>query len=272
MFEARLLQASILKKLLEAIKDLVTDGNFECNASGINLQAMDSAHVSLVALLLRSDGFEHFRCDRNLTLGINLSSMAKVLRLAGNEDIVTIKAEDDGDVATFMFESKDQKRVIDNELKLIDIDNEHLGIPDTDYSAVITMSSSEFQRIIRDLSVLGDSVTIEAAKEGVKFSVSEDVISTKLQCLTSSGVDVKQEDDDEDKKKKSGSPAVSVELQEPVTLTFALRYLNFFCKAAPLSDTVTLSMHKDVPVMVEFRMEDLGYIRYYLAPKIDSDD
>jgi proliferating cell nuclear antigen len=105
MFEARLVQAGLLKKILEAIKDLVTDANFDCSASGVSLQAMDSAHVSLVSLLLRQDGFEHFRCDRNLSLGINLASMAKILKCASNDDIVTIKAEDSGENVTFMFES-----------------------------------------------------------------------------------------------------------------------------------------------------------------------
>lgn len=30
---------------------------------------MDNSHVSLVSLSLRSDGFEHFRCDRNMSMG-----------------------------------------------------------------------------------------------------------------------------------------------------------------------------------------------------------
>ena len=30
---------------------------------------MDSSHVSLVALSLRADGFEHYRCDRNVSMG-----------------------------------------------------------------------------------------------------------------------------------------------------------------------------------------------------------
>ena len=32
---------------------------------------------------------------------------------------------------------------------------EHLGIPETDYSAVIKMPSGEFQRVVRDLSQFG---------------------------------------------------------------------------------------------------------------------
>jgi hypothetical protein len=41
-----LLPGGLLKKLVEAIKDLVTDGNFEATEAGISLQAMDTSHVS----------------------------------------------------------------------------------------------------------------------------------------------------------------------------------------------------------------------------------
>lgn len=39
----------------------------------------------------------------------------------------------------------------------MDIDSEHLGIPDTEYSATIKMSASEFQRICKDLATIGDT-------------------------------------------------------------------------------------------------------------------
>lgn len=52
----------------------------------------------------------------------------------------------------------------------MDIDSDTLGIPDTDYDASVTMPSSEFSRIVRDLSQLGESVRIEVSKEGVRFS------------------------------------------------------------------------------------------------------
>ena len=48
-------------------------------------------------------------------------------------------------------------RVSDFELKLMDIDSEHLGIPDTEYAATISMPTGEYQRICRDLSSIGDT-------------------------------------------------------------------------------------------------------------------
>ena len=68
-------------QVLEAIKDLVTEANFDCSAAGFALQAMDSSHVSLVSMLLRADGFEHYRCDRSLSMGMHLGNMAKMLKV-----------------------------------------------------------------------------------------------------------------------------------------------------------------------------------------------
>ena len=61
-------------------------------------------------------------------------------------------------------------------------------------------------------------------------------------------------------------------MKEPVSLTFALRYLNSFTKATPLSTSVTLSMSKDLPVTVEYTIAEMGYLRFYLAPKIEDEE
>lgn len=62
-----------------------------------------------------------------------------------------------------------------------------------------------------------------------------------------------------------------------MSLTFALRYLGFFTKATPLSSAVKLQMSADVPLVVEYTIDaegdrKRGYIRYYLAPKIEDEN
>jgi len=42
-------------------------------------------------------------------------------------------------------------------MKLMDIDSEHLGIPDAEYHAIVRMPSAEFARICKDLSSIGDT-------------------------------------------------------------------------------------------------------------------
>ncbi|MBA0609302.1 hypothetical protein Godav_021379 [Gossypium davidsonii] len=269
MLELRLVQGSLLKKVLEAIKDLVNDANFDCSATGFSLQAMDSSHVALVALLLRSEGFEHYRCDRNISMGMNLGNMSKMLKCAGNDDIITIKADDGSDTVTFMFESPSksstslgfaaQDKISDFEMKLMDIDSEHLGIPEAEYHAIVRMPSAEFARICKDLASIGDTVVISVTKEGVKFSTRGDIGTANIVLRQNTTVDKPEE-------------ATIIEMNEPVSLTFALRYMNSFTKATPLSNTVTISLSSELPVVVEYKIAEMGYVRFYLAPKIEEDE
>lgn len=61
-------------------------------------------------------------------------------------------------------------------------------------------------------------------------------------------------------------------MEEPVKLKFALRYLALFTKATPLGPIVTISLTPENPVMVEYPIGTFGYVRYYLAPKIDDNE
>merc|ERR1711931_553716 len=111
--------------------------------------------------------------------------------------------------------------------------------------------SGEFQRVIRDLSQFGESLVISCTKEGVKFSAAGDIGVGNIKLAQTANVDKEE---------------------EPVTLTFACRYLNMFTKATCLAPQVSLSMSPDVPLVVEYKIGDIGHIRYYLAPKIEDED
>ena len=113
---------------------------------------MDASHVALVVLNLRAREFDEFRCDRAQTLGISVSNLAKIMKIAGNDDAITMRAEDDAQTLTLIFEGKSEEKVSEFSLSLLTIDSEHLGIPDQEYNATIAMSSSEFSRICRELT------------------------------------------------------------------------------------------------------------------------
>lgn len=90
----------------------------------------------------------------------------------------------------------------------MEIDADNLDIPTTEYDARVTMPSSEFTRIARDLSLLGESVKIEVSKEGVRFSSEGEAANASILLKQTDaackkyenyGKDVKTEDDDDDK-------------------------------------------------------------------------
>eukprot|EP00898_Chlorokybus_atmophyticus_P000298 jgi/Chlat1/1269/Chrsp115S00760 len=259
MFEARMLEAALFKKVLDSFKDLVTEGNIDCSSTGISLQAMDTSHVALVAVSLKADGFDHFRCDRALSLGMNFGNLGKMLRCAQNTDVITLKAEDSADTCTIVIEGKDDDKIADFELKLMDIDSEHLGIPDQEYTATVTMPAQELQRICRDLASIADTVVISVSKDGIKFSANGDIGAANITVRQNA-----HPQNDADK--------TIISMQEPVALTFALRYLNNFTKATSLSPSVKLQMSAELPIVVEYVIGDKGHVRFYLAPKIEGDE
>lgn len=172
-----------------------------------------------------------------------------------------------------------------------DIDQEQLGIPDTEYDCHIQMPSGEFQRICRDLAAIGDTVTISASKQGVKFSVNGDIgsgemtikgmidsaptnkkqaVSSKVKAepnanANANGMDEDEDDDmmmatnpnnvdDDDMADSDGMGAVKISLSDSVQQTFSLRYLNNFTKATGLSNHVILRMGTEVPLEVEYNI------------------
>lgn len=65
---------------------------------------------------------------------------------------------------------------------------------------------------------------------------------------------------------------VTISLDEPVSLTFALRYFNSFAKATPLSPTVCLQLSKQLPIVVDYSIESMGHLKFFLAPKMEDDE
>ncbi len=225
------------------------------------MQAMDSSHVALVSLLLKDEGFDHFQASRNQSLGVNLTQMAKIMSCSKDEDLLTLSARSTNpDELSFTFESPKQSRLSNFCLKLMDIDSEHLSIPDMDYSMVISMDSSEFQRICKEIALVGDTVKISTSKEGVRFSTKGDMGRGTI--LLKSGLG--EGDDEEDE--------VVIEGTAKLDLTFSLRYLQLFVRGTTLSKRVTLKLAQDSPLCVEYPIPDKGYLRFYLAPKIEDEE
>ena len=139
----------------------------------------------------------------------------------------------------------------------MDIDSEQLGIPENDYDASIKLPAVEFQRICKDLSSIGETVEISVTKDAVKFATTGDIGSANVLCRQNKSADSEE--------------ATEIDINQPVALTFALRYLNSFAKATPLSTNVVLKLSQELPIVVQYSIENAGELSFYLAPKIEDE-
>lgn len=98
-------------------------------------------------------------------------------------------------------------------------------------------------------------VTIEASKDGVKFSCNGDIGAGAVTLRSHANVE----------KPELG---IDIELSEAVSLTFSLKYLVNFCKASALSSRVKICLSNEVPLLVEYEIQGTSWLRFYLAPKV----
>lgn len=118
MLEARLEECSLFRKIIDSLKELVKMVNIEVNSKGLSIQAMDSCHVALVSLLLKEKAFNGgYSCHKPLTLGLTIENVAKILKIAGNDDSLTLQCEDEPTSLKFRFESKRSHEVMQVEIK-----------------------------------------------------------------------------------------------------------------------------------------------------------
>ncbi|OMJ79759.1 hypothetical protein SteCoe_20145 [Stentor coeruleus] len=254
MFQASIAKALSFKKIIESVRELVVDVNFEVSQDGLALQAMDASHVALVSFILNANQFEEFECNQPQVFGVNIGNLAKILKCADNDDRITIRAESNASKLSFIFEGRQDEKLSQFNLNLMTLDTEQLGIPDHEYTAVIHIKSDEFTRICRELSQISDTLTIDINKEKVTFRVGGDLGDGEITL----------------KHRETGKNPTIIEAHEPVACSYAMRYLNLFNKASVLSDEIILSISENLPLIVHFQFE-LGNIKFYLAPKVNDE-
>ncbi|EER16222.1 proliferating cell nuclear antigen, putative [Perkinsus marinus ATCC 50983] len=256
MFECKLEQAVLFKKVVAAVLDIVKEGNFDLSDEGIRVQTMDTTHVALVQMELKESAFDEFRCDRESCVGINFEALTKLLKLCRDDDSLSLKKEEDCDTLTIT--SAGEGRAVECDMNLMDIENEQLGVPDCEYSCEIKMKCSQFAKICRDLKDCGgENLRIDCDKNSVKFSMKCDGHVKSSSIKLEHDVEI-------------------THCKEAVeNLCFSLRYLLLFTnKACALSDDVTLRLSAETPLMIDYCVADSpekGFVRYFLAPKLDDE-
>lgn len=93
------------------------------------------------------------------------------MKLADPQDSITLQADQDPSTLKIKFENQKTGRTTEFQLNLITLDVEHLSIPETEYTSIITINSGEFTKICKELQQLSDGLTISTNKDQVQLSV-----------------------------------------------------------------------------------------------------
>ena len=62
-FKCEIFQAKVKDVIIDSLSSLVNEANLEATSNGLSLQTMNSAHISLISLNMKEEGFEEYRCE-----------------------------------------------------------------------------------------------------------------------------------------------------------------------------------------------------------------
>jgi proliferating cell nuclear antigen len=242
------IQASAVKSVFEVLKDIINDVNVYFTPNGIHILTLDTARVTLVHMNLASENFEEYECSEDISAGLNMSNVYKLLKSVTSQDTLEIKVVG-RDYMDVLIENQVKKSSTAFRLKLLDINEDIIEFPEINMNVVTTLPSVDFQRIARDMGNL--SSEMEIIREGQKL-----ILSCKGDFADQTTV---LEFPDEPVKRTGN--------------TFNLKYINLFTKATNMGSSVQImqdSENENMPVIFRYTIANLGDLKFYLAPKIDN--
>ena len=171
--ELKTVQIAPMKTLMTALKDILLETNITFKTFIIN---MDKSHTILAHLFLDANNFEYYHCKYpKIVIGVNMFHLFKLINSIDADDILSIFIEEseysDGIVnhLGLKFENGEIKQCKIQKLKLIEPEEEELDVPDVKFSSIINLPSSDFQKIIRDLSNISERLEIKSVGNELIF-------------------------------------------------------------------------------------------------------
>ena len=237
------IQASAFKSIFEVLKDILNDVNIIFDKDGMKILTLDTARVALIDLTLSGENFESYECQYETSIGINMANIFKLLKIIGNNDTLEMSV-DSGDVLRIKVENTEKSSSTTFDLKLLDINDDRIEMPNITIESITTLSSMDFQRLCRDMGNISNEVMIRRNDNQFVISCEGDFAnqSTTIECIEKCEYDI------------SG--------------VYSLKYLNVFTKATSMSSKMQLRLNSASNFLVlHYNVANLGYMEFYLAPK-----
>jgi proliferating cell nuclear antigen len=240
------IQAAAFKSIFEVLKDIINDVNVYFGPHGIHILTLDTARVTLVHMTLAAENFEEYDCPSDVIAGLNMANVYKLLKSVTNQDTLEMRVEG-RDYMDLTIQNSQKKSSTKFKLKLLDINEDELELPDIKMNCVTTMPSIDFQKITRDMSNLANEMRIIRDGPNLELSCRGDF----------------------------ADQVTVLEFPEHTKRTgniFSLKYINLFTKATNMCSSIQLmqdSENDNMPIIFRYTIANLGDLKFYLVPQME---
>jgi len=237
LLNIKTVQASTIKLVIDAMKEILMDVNLEFDDTGMKIIALDNTHIVLIHLKLEAEKFEKYHCEKKLYVGINMLKFHMLIKTITNSDILSLFIlKSDPNILGITIENSERNVKTTYKLSMLDIDVVNVDIPPQDFNTIITMPSAYLQKIIRDMHNLAEYIEIKNINDKLilscqgEFCCQETVLGTEK----SQNINMKKNDND----------------KEIIQGVFSLKYLSIFTKCTNLCTTVEIYLKNSYPIIL----------------------
>jgi proliferating cell nuclear antigen len=256
LFEIRTVQSSAFRTLIEGLKEILADANLEFDQTGIRIIDVDETHTVLTYLRLQADRFEYFYCPAKFILGVNMMYLFKLIKTLSNNDSLTLfLPASNPNKLGIRAENAEKQTTNTWMMKLFDTNVENIELPNIQFTSIISMPSTDFQKICRDFNNLAEKLEITSSGSDLIFRCIGDYVDgeTVIMSENQGGVQVQ---------KTAGASK-----NEIVQGIFELKYLVMFTKCTNLCPSIEIYLKNDYPLVLRYMVANLGEVRLVLALK-----
>jgi proliferating cell nuclear antigen len=250
------IQIAPFRTLMTALKDILLETNITFSPDGIRIINMDKSHTILAHLFLQAQNFEYYDCkEEKIVIGVNMFHLFKLINTIDNDDTLTLYIEDsdyvDGIVhhLGLKFENGDIKQCKTQKLRLIEPDNEELAVPNVTFASILNLPSTDFQKIIRDLSIISDKLEIKSVGNELIFKCQGQFAKAEIRRSETGG----------------HMEFIQKDPNKIIQGEFSLKNLGYFIKCTNLCSQIEMYLENDLPLVVKYNVASLGEIKLCLA-------
>jgi proliferating cell nuclear antigen len=250
LFFAKTATSSEWKAVASAVKTLVEEATFEATGESMTFRAMDPSHVALVDLTWPNTAFEKYECDKPFKFSLRVEDLVKLVGRSDSKDSVELTStEEDAIMMKFMNGYKREFTI-----HLIESTGGTAPLPKLEFDTKVTLTKTILEKLLSDISVVSDQVTITATKDKLSFSGKSDV----------GKADIALEKNDAD--------VLELQVGAESKATYSIDYLIGIVKAmGSVSDTLLAEFSTKKPIRLEFKLNDQGArVHYFLAPRVSD--
>ncbi len=251
MFLAKNASSTEWKVVAAAVKTLVEEATFEGTSEALTFRAMDPSHVALIDLFMPNVSFEKYEVgDKPFKFSLRVEDLVKLISRSDTKDSIEMASTEEDAVKVTLKNGYKREFTV----HLIESTGGAAPLPKLEFDTKATLTMRIFEKVLSDVSVVSDQVTIQATKESLSFSGKSDVGKADITLA------------------KNDADVLDLQVGAESKATYSIDYLLGISKAAGgASDTLLAEFSTKKPIRLEFKLNDQGArIHYFLAPRVSD--